>query len=50
MSRSAVLNDAPWARIEPLMPSSEGQIGRPLRDHRQMVEADLDKFASPMAR
>src|SRR4051795_5931387 len=38
MSRTAVLTDAQWARIEPLMPSSNGQRGRPFRDHRQVVE------------
>ena len=38
MSRTAVLTDAQWARIEPLMPSSIGQRGRPFRDHRQVVE------------
>jgi transposase len=38
MSRTAVLTDAQWARIEPLMPSSKGQRGRPFRDHRQVVE------------
>ena len=38
MSRSVVLDDAQWARIEPLMPSSKGQRGRPFRDHRQVVE------------
>lgn len=38
MSRSGVLTDVQWARIEPLMPSSEGVRGRPFRDHRQVVE------------
>ena len=38
MSRVAVLTDAQWARIESLMPSSDGQRGRPFRDHRQVVE------------
>ena len=38
MSRSAVLTDAQWARVEPLMPSSDGQRGRPFRDHRQVIE------------
>jgi transposase len=36
--RTAVLTDVQWARIEPVMPSSEGQRGRPFRDHRQVVE------------
>jgi len=38
MSRTAVLTDAQWARIEAMMPSSDGQRGRPFRDHRQVVE------------
>jgi transposase len=38
MSRTALLTDAQWIRIEPLMPSSDGQRGRPFRDHRQVVE------------
>ena len=27
-----------WARIEPLLPCSDGQRGRPFREHRQVVE------------
>jgi transposase len=27
-----------WARIEPLLPSSDGQRARPFRDHRQVLE------------
>jgi transposase len=38
MSRTALLTDVQWARIEPLMPSSHGRRGRPFRDHRQVVE------------
>ena len=38
MSRTAVLDDRMWARIEPLLPSSDGQRGRPFRDHRQVLE------------
>jgi transposase len=38
MSRVAVLTDAQWTRIAPLMPSSGGVRGRPFRDHRQVVE------------
>lgn len=44
MSRSAVLSDADWARIEPLMPSSDGQRGRPFRDHLQVMEAIVYRF------
>jgi transposase len=38
MSRTAVLDDRLWARIAPLLPSSDGQRGRPFRDHRQVLE------------
>jgi transposase len=49
MSRSAVLSDAQWARIEPLMPSSEGQRGRPFRDHRQVVEGIVYRLRTGVA-
>jgi len=49
MSRCAVLNDAQWARIEPLMPSSEGQRGRPFRDHRHVVEAIVYRLRTGVA-
>jgi transposase len=49
MSRVAVLSDAQWARIEPLMPSSDGQRGRPFRDHRQVVEAIIYRLRTGVA-
>ncbi len=49
MSRSAVLNDAQWARIESLMPSSDGQRGRPFRDHRQVLEGIVYRFRTGVA-
>jgi transposase len=44
MSRTAVLTDVQWARIEPLLPSSDGQRGRPFRDHRQVVEGIVFRY------
>jgi transposase len=44
VTRSIELSDAAWARIEPLMPSSEGLRGRPFRDHRQVVEGVVHRF------
>lgn len=44
MSRFAALTDAQWARIEGLLPSSDGQRGRPFRDHRQVVEGIIYRF------
>jgi transposase len=49
MSRMAVLSDAQWERIEPLMPSSDGQRGRPFRDHRQVVEGIIYRFRCGLA-
>lgn len=49
MSRTAVLTDAQWERIEPLMPSSDGQRGRPFRDHRQVIEGIIYRFRTGIA-
>lgn len=49
MSRCVVLSDAQWARIEPLMPSSDGQRGRPFRDHRQVVEGIVYRLRTGVA-
>jgi transposase len=49
MSRSAVLTDAQWTRIEPLMPSSDGQRGRPFRDHRQVIEGIIYRLRTGIA-
>lgn len=49
MSRCAVLTDAQWARIEPFMPSSDGQRGRPFRDHRQVIEGIVYRLRTGVA-
>lgn len=49
MSRTALLNDAQWALIEPLMPSSQGCRGRPFRGHRQVVEGIIYRFRTGTA-
>jgi transposase len=49
MSRCSVLSDLQWARIEPLMPSSDGQRGRPFRDHRQVIEGIVYRFRTGVA-
>lgn len=49
MSRAAVLSDAQWARIELLMPPSEGQRGRPFRDHRQVIEGIVYRLRTGVA-
>ncbi len=38
MVRAGMLSDEMWARVEPLLPSSQGRPGRPFRDHRQVIE------------
>jgi transposase len=49
MSRTAVISDAGWARIEPLLPSSDGLRGRPFRDHRQVVEGIVFRLRTGLA-
>lgn len=49
MSRAAVLTDAQWARIEPLLPSSDGCRGRPFRDHRQVIEGIVYRYRAGIA-
>lgn len=44
MSRSRVLSDAAWARIEPLMPAASPRGGRPFQDHRRVVEGIAWRF------
>jgi len=43
------LSDTHWARIADLLPSSEGQRGRPFRDHRQVVEGIIYRFRTGVA-
>jgi transposase len=49
MSRSAVLSDAQWSRVEALMPSSDGQRGRPFREHRQVIEGIVYRLRTGVA-
>lgn len=49
MSRTAVLTDAQWERIAGLLPSSEGCVGRPFRDHRQVVEGIVYRYRTGIA-
>lgn len=37
MSRHEAFTDEQWARIEPLLPSTNGKQSRPFRDHRQVL-------------
>jgi transposase len=49
MSRTTLISDAGWARIEPLLPSSDGQRGRPFRDHRQVIEGIAFRLRTGLA-
>ena len=49
MSRTRVLTDGQWVRIEALMPSSDGKRGKPFRDHRQVVEGIIYRYRTGVA-
>lgn len=49
MSRTAVLTDAQWARIRPLLVSSAGRSGLPFRDDRQVVEGIIYRYRCSFA-
>jgi transposase len=38
------LTDAQWARLEPLLPSSDGRRGRPFRNSRQILEGVIYRY------
>lgn len=42
--RAGVLTNVQWARIAPLLPSSQGRRGRPFRDDRRVVEGIIYRF------
>ena len=41
MATIPLLSDAQWAVIEPLLPPVQGAMGRPMRDHRTVVEGAI---------
>ncbi len=49
MTRTAVLTDDMWARIEPVLPPVKGAMGRPMRGHRLLVEGAIYRFRSGIA-
>ncbi len=49
MARSGVLSDEARARLEPLLPSSNGVRGRPFRDHRQVLEGIAFRYRTGCA-
>lgn len=49
MTRLAVLTDAMWARIEPLLPALKGPMGRPMTPHREAVEGAIYRLRTGVA-
>jgi transposase len=49
MTRMRVLSEVDWARLEPLLPSSDGVRGRPFRDHRQVIEGIVFRYRTGCA-
>jgi transposase len=49
MTRDAVLKDEQWAVIEPLLPPQRSGRGRPMRDHRQVVEGIVYRYRCGLA-
>ena len=37
----ANLTDSEWARLQPLLPPQKPQVGRPAKDHRQVIDGIL---------
>lgn len=44
MARAVVLSDEMWARIEPLLPPLKGAMGRPMTEHRMLVEGAVYRY------
>jgi transposase len=44
MTRAGVLTDEMWARIEPVLPPVKGAMGRPMREHRLLVEGAIYRY------
>ena len=49
MSRTQVLTDEMWARIEPLLPPLKGPMGKTMRPHRPLVEGSIFRLRAGLA-
>ena len=49
MTRTAVLSDELWARIEPLLPPLKAPMGRPMTPHRRLVEGSIYRLRTGVA-
>jgi len=45
----AVLSDEMWAQIEAVLPPVKGAMGRPMRDHRLLVEGAIYRYRTGVA-
>ena len=45
----AVLSDEMWAQIEGVLPPVKGAMGRPMRDHRLLVEGAIYRYRTGVA-
>ena len=44
-----MLSDEMWAQIEPVLPPVKGAMGRPMRDHRLLVEGAIYRYRTGVA-
>ena len=49
MTRTAVLSDVVWARIEAVLPPEKGPVGRPSTPHRRAVEGAIYRYRTGIA-
>ena len=49
MDRESLLDDVQWELIEPLLPPQRSGKGRPMRDHRQVVEGVIYRYRCGIA-
>ena len=49
MTRTEVLSDEMWAQIEPVLPALKGLMGRPMREHRPLVEVAIYRYRTGIA-
>ena len=49
MTRTEVLSDEMWARIEPVLPALKGSMGRPMRQDRPLVEGAIYRYRTGIA-
>ncbi|MDX6228666.1 MAG: hypothetical protein QOI76_2056 [Frankiales bacterium] len=49
MTRTEVLSDEMWARIEPVLPPVKGAMGRPMKAHRVLMEGAIYRYRTGVA-